>query len=91
MQNLADSETSNILSTASMPPNSLRRRRSRTEMMVDVLDRKEISHAYLAFEGEGHGFRKEENIVRSLEAVLSFVGQVFGFEPAGEIEPVALR
>ena len=64
---------------------------AQAEMMVDVLDRKEISHAYLAFEGEGHGFRKEENIVRSLEAVLSFVGQVFGFEPAGEIEPVALR
>jgi dipeptidyl aminopeptidase/acylaminoacyl peptidase len=63
---------------------------SQAEMMVEVLDRKGIPYAYLAFAGEGHGFRKEENIVRSLEATLSFIGQVFGFEPAGEIEPVAL-
>ena len=45
----------------------------------------------IAFDGEGHGFRKEENIVRSVEATLSFVGQVFGFEPADDVEPVALR
>ena len=64
---------------------------AQAEMMVDVLERKGIPHAYLPFEGEGHGFRKEENIVRSLEATLSFVGQVFGFEPADEIEPVALQ
>lgn len=60
------------------------------EMMVEVLERKGIPHAYLAFEGEGHGFRKAENVVRSLEATLSFVGQVFGFEPADEIEPLVL-
>lgn len=64
---------------------------AQAEMMVEVLERKGITYAYLPFEGEGHGFRKEENIVRSLEATLSFVGQVFGFEPAGEIEPVALQ
>jgi len=64
---------------------------AQAEMMVEVLERKGIPYAYIAFEGEGHGFRKEENIVRSAEAVLSFVGQVFGFEPAGQIEPVALQ
>ena len=37
--------------------------------------------AYVAFEGEQHGFRKAENIVRSLEAELYFYGKVFGFEP----------
>ena len=58
--------------------------------MVEVLERKGIPHAYLAFAGEGHGFRREENIVRSLEATLSFIGQVFGFDPAGELEPVEL-
>jgi dipeptidyl aminopeptidase/acylaminoacyl peptidase len=63
---------------------------AQAEMMVDVLQRKGIPHAYLAFEGEGHGFRREESIVRSLEATLSFVGQVFGFEPAGELEPLTL-
>jgi dipeptidyl aminopeptidase/acylaminoacyl peptidase len=63
---------------------------AQAEMMVDVLERKRIPHAYLAFAGEGHGFRREESIVRSLEATLSFVGQVFGFEPAGELEPLTL-
>ena len=64
---------------------------AQAEMMVEALERKGIPYAYLPFEGEGHGFRKEENIIRSLEATLSFVGQVFRFEPAGEIEPVTLQ
>ncbi|MGH2934509.1 MAG: alpha/beta hydrolase family protein, partial [Gaiellaceae bacterium] len=64
---------------------------AQAEMMVEVLERKGIPYAYIAFEGEGHGFRKEENIVRSIEATLSFVGQVFGFEPADEIAALALR
>jgi dipeptidyl aminopeptidase/acylaminoacyl peptidase len=40
------------------------------------------------FEGEQHGFRKAENIIRSLEAELYFYGAVFGFAPADPIEPV---
>jgi dipeptidyl aminopeptidase/acylaminoacyl peptidase len=63
---------------------------SQAEAMVEVLERKGIPYAYIAFEGEGHGFRKEENIRRTLEATLAFVGQVFGFEPADELEPLEL-
>ena len=63
---------------------------SQAEMMVDVLERKRIPHAYIAFEGEGHGFRKQENIERTLEATLAFIGRIFGFEPADEIEPVEI-
>jgi dipeptidyl aminopeptidase/acylaminoacyl peptidase len=48
-----------------------------------------IPHAYIAFEGESHGFRKAENIVASLEAELSFYGQIMGFNPPG-IPPVPL-
>jgi dipeptidyl aminopeptidase/acylaminoacyl peptidase len=55
---------------------------AQAEMMVEVLERKGIPYAYVAFEGEGHGFRKEESIVRSLEETLSFVGRLFGFEPS---------
>ena len=40
-----------------------------------------IPHAYLAFEGEQHGFRRAGTIVAALEAELSFLGQVLGFEP----------
>jgi dipeptidyl aminopeptidase/acylaminoacyl peptidase len=63
---------------------------SQAEAMVEVLERKGIPYAYLAFEGEGHGFRKQENIRRSLEATLSFIGQVFGFTAADELEPLEL-
>ena len=39
--------------------------------------------AYLTFAGEQHGFRREETITTALEAELSFLGQVLGFEPVG--------
>jgi dipeptidyl aminopeptidase/acylaminoacyl peptidase len=48
-----------------------------------------IPYAYIAFEGESHGFRKAENIVASLEAELSFYGQIMGFIPPG-VPPVPL-
>jgi dipeptidyl aminopeptidase/acylaminoacyl peptidase len=55
------------------------------EAIVEALAANGIPHAYLAFEGEGHGFRGEDAIRRSLAAELSFLGQVFGFEPADDI------
>jgi dipeptidyl aminopeptidase/acylaminoacyl peptidase len=54
---------------------------AQAEMMVEVLERKGVPYEYLPFEGEGHGFRREKNIVRSLETTLSFIGRVFGFQP----------
>ena len=41
------------------------------------------SYAYLAFEGESHGFRKAETIIAANEAELSFYGQILGFSPPG--------
>ena len=46
--------------------------------------------ALVLFEGEGHGFRRAENIRRALEGELDFYGQVFGFTPDGEIERVEI-
>jgi dipeptidyl aminopeptidase/acylaminoacyl peptidase len=63
---------------------------SQAERMVEALRAKGIAVAYVSFAGEAHGFRRAENIRRALEAELSFYGQVFGFEPADRIEPVAL-
>jgi dipeptidyl aminopeptidase/acylaminoacyl peptidase len=62
-------------------------------MIVDALERKRVPVAYLAFEGEQHGFRQEANVRRALDSELSFYSQVLGFElPAEEgIEPVAIR
>ena len=56
---------------------------SQAELFRDALVRKGIPHAYLLFEGEGHGFRRAESIIAATEAELSFYGQVLGFEPAG--------
>ncbi|MGW7299091.1 prolyl oligopeptidase family serine peptidase [Streptomyces sp. NPDC054829] len=42
-----------------------------------------VPHAYIAFEGEGHGFRRAETMVRALEAELSLYAQVFGIDPPG--------
>ncbi|MEU8587672.1 prolyl oligopeptidase family serine peptidase [Streptomyces sp. NPDC048664] len=48
--------------------------------LARIAERK-VPHAYLAFEGEGHGFRRAETIVRALEAELSLYAQVFGLRP----------
>lgn len=42
-----------------------------------------VPHAYLTFEGEGHGFRRADTMVRALEAELSLYAQVFGLRPPG--------
>ena len=48
-----------------------------------------IPHAYLAFEGESHGFRKAETVIACLEAEIAFYGEVFGFTPPG-VAPIKL-
>jgi dipeptidyl aminopeptidase/acylaminoacyl peptidase len=59
--------------------------------MVEALDRNGVPCAYIAFEGEQHGFRRAETIQRALEAELYFYGRILGFEPADRIEPVTIR
>ncbi|MFF1307361.1 LpqB family beta-propeller domain-containing protein [Streptomyces sp. NPDC058307] len=44
---------------------------------------RQLPHAYLAFEGEGHGFRRADTMIRALEAELSLYAQVFGLNPPG--------
>jgi dipeptidyl aminopeptidase/acylaminoacyl peptidase len=61
------------------------------EMMADALRRKGVPFAYIPFEGEQHGFRQAPNIRRALEAELSFYGQMLGFEPADDIDPVVIE
>ncbi|HEY6396021.1 MAG TPA: S9 family peptidase [Solirubrobacteraceae bacterium] len=69
-----------------VPPNQ-------ATMIVDALRRKRVPVAYVAFEGEQHGFRQEANIRRALDSELSFYAQILGFElPADEgIVPVPLE
>ena len=60
------------------------------ERMVAALRAKGVPVAYLAFESEQHGFRRAENISRSLDAELYFYSRIFGFELAEPVEPVAI-
>jgi dienelactone hydrolase len=64
-----------------VPPNQ-------AEAMVNALAAKGIPVAYVTFAGEQHGFRKAENIRRTLEAELYFYSQIFGFELPEKIAPV---
>ena len=64
---------------------------SQSEAMVAALERNGVPHAYLEFPGEQHGFRSAANIIRCLEAELSFYAQVLGLPHPHDIPPVALR
>jgi dipeptidyl aminopeptidase/acylaminoacyl peptidase len=56
---------------------------AQSEAIAGQLATHGIRHAYLAFEGESHGFRRAETIIACLEAELSFYGQILGFTPRG--------
>ncbi len=63
---------------------------AQAEVMVEALREKGVPVAYLAFEGEQHGFRRAENIQKALDAELYFYGRIFGFSPADAIEPIEI-
>ena len=67
-----------------VPPNQ-------SELIVDALRARHAPVAYVLFAGEGHGFRKPENIIRSLQSELSFYGQVFGFTPADRLPALVIE
>lgn len=54
---------------------------SQAERFRDALEAKGLKYAYLAYEGESHGFRRASTIISATEAELSFYGQVMGFTP----------
>ena len=56
-----------------VPPNQ-------SEMMAEAVRKKGLKVKYVTFEGEQHGFRKAENIIRSLEEELAFYKDVFGLD-----------
>ena len=62
------------LDDLAVPPNQ-------AEAMVAALRTKHLPVAYLAFPGEGHGFRKAETQIRVLEAEHAFFCRIFGITP----------
>ena len=64
---------------------------SQAEEFVAVCRKKKLPYAYMAFEGEQHGFRQEKNIRRSIEGEMYFVSRIFGFATADQIGPVKIE
>ena len=67
-----------------VPPNQ-------AERMVVALRNKGLPVAYVAYEGEQHGFRQAKNIKRTLDAELYFYSRVYGFDLAQPVEPVIIE
>ena len=67
-----------------VPPNQ-------AELMFKALRDKGLPVAYVPFDGEQHGFRRAENIKRSLDAELYFYSKIFSFKVAGAVEPVQIE
>ena len=60
-------------------------------MIRDALRQRQAPVAYLEFEGEGHGFRRSENIIAAKQAELYFYGRVFGFDPADDLPKIEIE
>ena len=61
-----------------------------SELMVEALKARGVPVAYVPLEGEGHGFRKAENIVRTLEAELYFYQRVLNLATPDGAAPVQI-
>ncbi|GAB3458908.1 S9 family peptidase [Massilia terrae] len=62
-----------------------------SEVMVNALRARGVPVAYITLEGEGHGFRKADSIVRTLEAELYFYLRVFGIPIPQALAPVEIE
>ena len=62
-----------------------------SEVMYNTLRENGVPTAYLAFEGEHHGFRMAETIMQCLSAEFYFYSRIFGFDPADDLKPVAIE
>ncbi len=61
------------------------------EVFVDAMRANGLPFAYMLVDGEDHFLSKSDTIIATREAELSFYGQLFGFEPAGEITPIRIE
>jgi len=64
---------------------------SQAELMVKALRENGLPVAYMPFDGEQHGFRRAENIKRSLDAELYFYSKIFSFKIADPVEPIQIE
>jgi dipeptidyl aminopeptidase/acylaminoacyl peptidase len=63
---------------------------AQAEAIRDALATHGVPHAYVLYEGEGHGFRRADTVIDALEKELAFLGGVFGFDTPG-VPPLPLE
>ncbi|MCD9140811.1 dipeptidyl-peptidase 5 [Streptomyces albireticuli] len=54
-----------------------------SERFLEAIAGRGVPHAYLTFEGEGHGFRRADTMVRALQAELGLYARTFGVTVPG--------
>ena len=62
-----------------------------SEEMFNTLRENGVPTAYLAFEGEYHGFRMADTIKTCLSAEFYFYSRIFGFDPADDLAPIPIE
>ena len=67
-----------------VPPNQ-------SEMIFEALKTRSIPTAYVSFEGEGHGFRKAENIVHAIQAELYFYSKVLNMPVVDDLPELKIE
>ncbi len=67
-----------------VPPNQ-------AELFAEAAREQGLPVALIMYDGEGHGFRRPENVRHSLESSLYFLGRVFGFTPADDLSPIRIE
>jgi len=61
------------------------------EDIIAALRKKKVPVASLFFEGEQHGFRKAENIIKAMNSELYFYSRIFGFDVPGNAETLVIE
>ncbi|MEA2507332.1 MAG: hypothetical protein QOH48_1950 [Actinomycetota bacterium] len=64
---------------------------SQAREMLAALDANRVPHAYLEFEDEGHGFRRQDTRKRAVEAELYFLAKVLGLPLPEGVTPIEIR
>jgi dipeptidyl aminopeptidase/acylaminoacyl peptidase len=64
---------------------------TQAKLIVAALEENRVPFAYLLFEGEGHGFRRSDSIIRAFEAELSFYTQVLGLDIGDAVPKLAIE
>jgi len=61
-----------------------------SKLMAQSLKQRGIAVSYVEYDGEGHGFRKPENIKHALEVELAFYNQILKLNCAEPLPPVEI-